>query len=243
MRFCNFLTTKKFIIALSLLCYIMTCGFLPYYYDEATNLCYGDGLFNLFLGWISFVFPGIFAKIYSLAWFSNITYIVAIRYLIKKNRKHFVLWVCITLTLSSLLVLCPKTEVDDWGNVHYFTLATGYYLKIISFFILFIGGIYVLFEQNSKKGKKLIKKGYIRNRFCRVCGYELEFSPWGESNDTPTYEICPCCGAEFGYDDYTPESIKTYREKWIQSGAKWFNPEMKPGNWNLEKQLHNCKKI
>ena len=43
--------------------------------------------------------------------------------------------------------------------------------------------------------------------YSRVCGYELAYFPWGENNDTPSYEICPCCGAEFGCDDYTPETI------------------------------------
>ena len=101
MKILNTRILKKSVITLSFLCYLITCGFVPYYYDEATNLCYGDGFFNLFFGWFCFVFPGIFTKIYSLAWFSNITYIVAIRHLIKGNRKHFVLWICITIILSS----------------------------------------------------------------------------------------------------------------------------------------------
>ena len=151
MKILNTRILKKSVITLSFLCYLITCGFVPYYYDEATNLCYGDGLFNLFFGWSCFVFPGIFTKIYSLAWFSNITYIVAIRHLIKGNRKHFVLWICITIILSSLLIICPRTETDTWGNIHHFTLTIGYYLRIISFFILFVGGIYVLFKQNSTK--------------------------------------------------------------------------------------------
>ena len=99
MKILNTRILKKSVITLSFLCYLITCGFVPYYYDEATNLCYGDGFFNLFFGWFCFVFPGIFTKIYSLAWFSNITYIVAIRHLIKGNRKHFVLWICITIIL------------------------------------------------------------------------------------------------------------------------------------------------
>ena len=151
MKILNIRILKKSVITLSFLCYLITCGFVPYYYDEATNLCYGDGFFNLFFGWFCFVFPGIFPKIYSLAWFSNITYIVAIRHLIKGNRKHFVLWICITIILSSLLIICPRTEIDTWGNIHHFTLTIGYYLRIISFFILFVGGIYVLFKQNSTK--------------------------------------------------------------------------------------------
>lgn len=75
--------------------------------------------------------------------------------------------------------------------------------------------------------------------YCRVCGYKLSFSPWGSDNNTPTFEICPCCGAEFGCDDYTPQSIMAYRENWIKSGSKWFDPAKKPDNWSLEKQLHN----
>lgn len=91
MKILNTRILKKSVITLSFLCYLITCGFVPYYYDEATNFCYGDGFFDLFFGWFCFIFPEIFTKIYSLAWFSNITYIVAIRHLIKGNRKHFVL--------------------------------------------------------------------------------------------------------------------------------------------------------
>ena len=75
--------------------------------------------------------------------------------------------------------------------------------------------------------------------YCRVCGYKLKFFPWESDNNTPTFEICPCCGAEFGYDDYTPQSVMAYRENWIKSGSKWFDPAKKPDNWSLEKQLHN----
>lgn len=164
MKILNTRILKKGVITLSFLCYLITCGFVPYYYDEATNLCYGDGLFNLFFGWFCFVFPGIFPKIYSLAWFSNITYIVAIRHLIKENRKHFVLWICITIILSSLLIICPRTETDTWGNIHHFTLTIGYYLRIISFFILFVGGIYVLFVQNRKGDKRLMNDGRMKSK-------------------------------------------------------------------------------
>lgn len=119
MKILNTRILKKSVITLSFLCYLITCGFVPYYYDEATNFCYGDGFFDLFFGWFCFIFPEIFTKIYSLAWFSNITYIVAIRHLIKGNRKHFVLWICITIILSSLLIICPRTETDTWGNIHH----------------------------------------------------------------------------------------------------------------------------
>ena len=43
MKILNTRILKKSVITLSFLCYLITCGFVPYYYDEATNLCYGDG--------------------------------------------------------------------------------------------------------------------------------------------------------------------------------------------------------
>lgn len=78
------------------------------------------------------------------------------------------------------------------------------------------------------------------NNICRVCGLEYEmFSPWGENNNTPSFEICDCCGTEFGYEDATLESIKKQRQAWIKNGAQWFSPEKKARDWSLEKSLSN----
>ena len=74
---------------------------------------------------------------------------------------------------------------------------------------------------------------------CRVCGYFINDLPWGKDGNCPTYEICPCCGVEFGNEDCTKESTKQYREKWINEGAKWFEPEEKPLKWNKEEQFVN----
>lgn len=53
---------------------------------------------------------------------------------------------------------------------------------------------------------------------CRVCGYcDEELFPWGEDGETPTFEICPCCNVEFGYEDAQITSIIRYREKWMKS--------------------------
>jgi hypothetical protein len=77
---------------------------------------------------------------------------------------------------------------------------------------------------------------------CRVCGLYINELPWEEDGQSPTYEICPCCGVEFGNEDYTIESIKKYRTEWIQTGAKWFSPKEKPFIWNIESQLQNIPK-
>ena len=47
---------------------------------------------------------------------------------------------------------------------------------------------------------------------CRVCGYKLNFKIWGDDGHTPSYEMCPCCGVEFGNEDYTISSIHKYRK-------------------------------
>ena len=72
---------------------------------------------------------------------------------------------------------------------------------------------------------------------CRICGLLQIEAPWREDNQTPNYEICSCCGVEFGNEDYIPSSARAYREQWLQGGATWFIPKEKPKDWNLEEQL------
>lgn len=68
---------------------------------------------------------------------------------------------------------------------------------------------------------------------CRICGYlDENLMPWGEDEKTPSFEICPCCNVEFGYEDSNNKSIFRYREKWINSEK--FNSESK-----YLKQLNN----
>lgn len=55
--------------------------------------------------------------------------------------------------------------------------------------------------------------------YCSVCGLPLRDFAVGEDWDTPTYDICPCCGVEWGNEDYTPEVLTEYRNKWLESGA------------------------
>ncbi len=71
---------------------------------------------------------------------------------------------------------------------------------------------------------------------CRVCGYELDSPPWGEGGDEPTWDICPCCGTEFGYEDCTLESTRARREGWVSGGMRWFDRKKKPMDWSFEEQ-------
>lgn len=74
---------------------------------------------------------------------------------------------------------------------------------------------------------------------CMVCGcYSVDF-PWGEDGKSPTFQLCPCCGVQFGKEDSTMESIKTYRAEWKNSGGNWFMKNEKPEGWDIEEQMKN----
>ena len=56
---------------------------------------------------------------------------------------------------------------------------------------------------------------------CRICGYKYnDYYPWGKDGGTPTYDICVCCGIEFGYEDDNLTEIRKSRQKWIENGMK-----------------------
>ena len=78
---------------------------------------------------------------------------------------------------------------------------------------------------------------------CPVCGYDkLTEEPYDQDRN-PSYEICKCCGFEFGFDDDSEgSSLESYRQKWINGGAKWFNVKAKPEDWNLKKQLEQIQR-
>lgn len=86
-------------------------------------------------------------------------------------------------------------------------------------------------------------------QFCRVCGLFLgkdvkgnEYFPWGENGNSPSFDICICCGVEFGYGDCFLEDIRAFREEWMKKGSPWRSPEYKPENWSLEEQLKTIPK-
>src|SRR5689334_6774489 len=69
---------------------------------------------------------------------------------------------------------------------------------------------------------------------CPVCGYNQL------SNPPKDYMICPCCGTEFGNDDFEV-SHEDLRKQWLQAGALWFSEHTtKPSEWNPNTQLLNA---
>jgi hypothetical protein len=81
-----------------------------------------------------------------------------------------------------------------------------------------------------------------KNLLCRVCGYENAEPPWGEDGLSPTFNFCPCCGVEFGYQDHHLESIRTYRENWLNKGASRDEPNAKLLKRSLENQMQGIPK-
>lgn len=74
---------------------------------------------------------------------------------------------------------------------------------------------------------------------CRVCGVTQALPPWGDDGRTPSFEVCDCCGTEFGYEDSTAASTRNARSAWITKGAPWFDVKARPEGWDLEAQLQH----
>lgn len=77
---------------------------------------------------------------------------------------------------------------------------------------------------------------------CPVCGFVgLAQPPYNEAGGG-SFEICPCCGFEYGFDDQSEgRSFEDYRCSWLAAGAKWFNPDRRPADWHVEAQLANLR--
>jgi hypothetical protein len=78
---------------------------------------------------------------------------------------------------------------------------------------------------------------------CLVCGFDKLKNPIYDNNGNGTYEICVCCGFEYGCDDFPDKQIsyKNWRETWIKNGCKWFSKSTPPPrDWNpkIQLQLH-----
>jgi hypothetical protein len=73
------------------------------------------------------------------------------------------------------------------------------------------------------------------NNKCKVCGYDMPYPP-------VAYNICPCCGIEYGLDDAF-DSYQDFRDNWLREGGKWFSriePHLQPNGWNAWDQLERA---
>jgi len=90
---------------------------------------------------------------------------------------------------------------------------------------------------------RFVESEYFVHQFdwlycCRVCGRRHWYMIWGTDGKTETYRFdnCPCCGCEFGTDDYSLERVRCCRQDWIERGSKWAQPHFKPSNWTFAEQ-------
>lgn len=72
---------------------------------------------------------------------------------------------------------------------------------------------------------------------CRVCGYDNGEPPWGADGKNPTFDICPCCGVEWGYEDNNPDSTRKYRQTWRDRGAPWSDRHEPHDDLTVEQRL------
>jgi hypothetical protein len=75
---------------------------------------------------------------------------------------------------------------------------------------------------------------------CPVCGYNDLLEPSHDDTWAGSFEICPCCGTQFGYDDAT-RAHDDLRKVWLASGAPWWSEERQPPfGWNALEQLRKA---
>lgn len=80
-----------------------------------------------------------------------------------------------------------------------------------------------------------VLRGEIKMFTCPVCFYDKMPRP------PLDYNICPCCGTEFGSDDID-HSHAELRNQWVAGGAKWFFRQS-PSGWNPWGQLRQAKLV
>lgn len=86
---------------------------------------------------------------------------------------------------------------------------------------------------------------------CPVCGYDGLFDPpW--RGDSPSDDICPSCGIQFGYHDAAggdlvrrQEIYREWRERWIEQGMPWHSASVEPppANWDPTVQLRRVTSV
>ena len=137
---------------------------------------------------------------------------------------------------SEILVLAPKILT--------FSLVVS--LIIILYFINIERQLIKADKLNQDKISEKEKKGRISktilsydNHKCRICGFHNEYFPWGEDGEKPNFELCPCCGVQFGKEDVTLESIQKYRKEWLRKGGRCFIKKDRPENWDIDEQMRN----
>lgn len=86
-----------------------------------------------------------------------------------------------------------------------------------------------------KRGNEILRSQTLYN--CPVCGFPGLMEPAYDEHGYSSFDICPCCGIEFGYHDFTRTHAEL-RKEWIEKGCPWTSTiEDPPLGWNAAEQL------
>jgi rubredoxin len=79
----------------------------------------------------------------------------------------------------------------------------------------------------------------MKKHACTVCGWPGLAEPPHSPSGGGSYEICPCCGFQFGVtDDDEGITASQWRARWIGDGMKWSSPSRPaPARWSARRQL------
>lgn len=88
--------------------------------------------------------------------------------------------------------------------------------------------------------------GDLGGHLCPVCGFDGLYEPaWVENS--PSEDICPCCGVQFGYDDMRPEAGERearhaeLRGRWMSEGCRWWSSSRQASPaWDPRAQLERA---
>jgi len=76
---------------------------------------------------------------------------------------------------------------------------------------------------------------------CPVCGFEGLHEPAYDSQGCASFDICPCCGIQFGYDDASVVH-RALRAAWIAKGTQWVSRSRpRPAGWEPSEQLRRLR--
>jgi hypothetical protein len=74
---------------------------------------------------------------------------------------------------------------------------------------------------------------------CPVCGYSGLPKPAYDHLGYASFEICPCCGTQFGYQD-ARRSHDSLRAEWVAKGMPWHSRvKAPPPGWDPAQQLQS----
>lgn len=69
--------------------------------------------------------------------------------------------------------------------------------------------------------------------------------PYAALYGEASFEMCLCCGYEFGYHDDDevgrPQSFTEHLKEWMAEGTPWYDSAREPEGWRIQDQLRGRK--